>query len=600
MPAVERPNPLAFVAPIVTAAVGLATLPVLLGLAGSVRAMQEGGWFAWFVLAAFAFCAVFQVMIVAVGRPLGGLVALSAAPWLLGLVGTLMGQRMIAQALAAVDPSMAGTLFLAGTAETMVTRALGGWASAFLAMGGGIAVLLRDRSRWSLATLGAALALCALFAALAAMTLRTGLGAVVNAPPDMRMMLLASALSKLWLYEILRLAAFVLMAVGALVALLVSETRPDGRAGAALAVVAALVVGFADVGVVLKSRGAAQAVASMRDTDRGGFEALVLRGPSHNRPQARVVPGKSVDASQLDDASGTFTIEVDRRTDGATLQAFFDAAARASIERVEIVGSRPPPSREVMAAAGIHAVYVALAARGPGAIEVQTSVGLPEDVLRATVRTGAPLALESRPGEVVETVPLGGPSVEGRGRRVLLTLAPSVTASHVVQAVAALQDSDFVVAVGQSDPPDQETVEGLGEYGLTGVSGVVGLENVGSVSHDADARRKVRPKVVPGRSQVRGTLDKNIIQRVVRAHRAKIRYCYERELVKQPKLAGKVVTSFVVSAQGSVSSATVKKSTLGSKGAEQCIVSALKRMKFPKPNGGGIVMITYPFIFSPG
>lgn len=594
MPAVERPNPLAFVVPIVAAAVGLFSLPVLLGFAGSLRALQEGGWFAWFVLAAFGFGAVFQVVIVAVGRPLGGLVALSAAPWLLGLVGTLMGQRMVAQALAAVDPSMVGTLFLAGTAETMVTRAFGGWASAFLAMGGGIAVLLRDRSRWSLATLCGALAIAALFTALAAMTLRTGLGAIVNAPPDMRMMLLASALSKLWLFEVLRLAAMVLVGVGAMVALLVSLTRPDGRAGAMLAVVVALVVGVADVGVVHRSRGTAEAVASTRDTSGDGFEALVLRGSSHNRPQARIAPGKTVDAARLDGAGDTFTVEVDRRTDGATLQAFFDAAARASIERIEIVGNQPPPAPEVMAAAGIHAVYVALATRGPGTIEVQTSVGLPKDVLRATLRPGAPLALESRPGEVVETVTMGGPSVEGRGRRVLLTLEPSVTASYVVQAVAALQTSDFVVAVGQSEPPEQETDEDPGE----GVVGMVGL--LRTEGSEGTARRKVTPKVVPGRSQVRGTLDRAIIQRVIRAHRAKIRYCYERELVKQPKLSGKIVTSFVVSAEGSVSSATVKKSTLGSKGAEQCIVSALKRMKFPKPQGGGIVMVTYPFIFSPG
>jgi hypothetical protein len=30
--------------------------------------------------------------------------------------------------------------------------------------------------------------------------------------------------------------------------------------------------------------------------------------------------------------------------------------------------------------------------------------------------------------------------------------------------------------------------------------------------------------------------------------------------------------------------------------AEQCIAAAVRRWEFPKPQGGGIVVVTYPFV----
>ena len=39
---------------------------------------------------------------------------------------------------------------------------------------------------------------------------------------------------------------------------------------------------------------------------------------------------------------------------------------------------------------------------------------------------------------------------------------------------------------------------------------------------------------------------------------------------------------------------------LDSSAVEQCIVGRFMRMQFPEPKGGGIVIVSYPFIFSPG
>ena len=97
-----------------------------------------------------------------------------------------------------------------------------------------------------------------------------------------------------------------------------------------------------------------------------------------------------------------------------------------------------------------------------------------------------------------------------------------------------------------------------------------------------------------------GALDKSLIDAVIKRHMNQIRYCYQRELTKNPSLGGKVVIKFVIAKDGTVSKASVKSSSMGSKAVESCISGRFMRFKFPEPKGGGIVIVSYPFIFSPG
>jgi len=96
-----------------------------------------------------------------------------------------------------------------------------------------------------------------------------------------------------------------------------------------------------------------------------------------------------------------------------------------------------------------------------------------------------------------------------------------------------------------------------------------------------------------------GSLDKKVIQQVIQRHLNQIRYCYQRELTKDPDLAGRVVIKFIVARDGTVSSATVKSSTMGNNAVETCIAGRFMRFMFPEPAGGGIVVVSYPFVFSP-
>jgi TonB family protein len=102
-----------------------------------------------------------------------------------------------------------------------------------------------------------------------------------------------------------------------------------------------------------------------------------------------------------------------------------------------------------------------------------------------------------------------------------------------------------------------------------------------------------------GKMKVLGSLDRDIIKRVIRSHLSEIKYCYERELRKDPKLRGSVDVRFTIGPTGSVSASMTPRNTTGSEALESCLAKAVKRWKFPKPTGGGIVVVTYPFVFKP-
>jgi TonB family protein len=158
---------------------------------------------------------------------------------------------------------------------------------------------------------------------------------------------------------------------------------------------------------------------------------------------------------------------------------------------------------------------------------------------------------------------------------------------------------------------DAQGVGGLGSRGSgTGGGGTaLGLGGLGTKGNgrgagdgggiDLTGRGKTVTKIVPGKTTVVGGLDKDVIAKIIRSHQNEIKYCYETELNKNPSLAGKVAVAFTIDPTGAVSEANVTETTLNNSTAENCMLSRIRRWKFPEPKGGGVVAVTYPWIFSP-
>ncbi len=96
-----------------------------------------------------------------------------------------------------------------------------------------------------------------------------------------------------------------------------------------------------------------------------------------------------------------------------------------------------------------------------------------------------------------------------------------------------------------------------------------------------------------------GRIDPSLIDAVMKRNAAVFRYCYQRELSRQPELAGKVKMRFVIGEDGSVTSAQTATSNMGSPAVESCLSGRILRLSFPKPQNG-IVVVNYPFLFSAG
>jgi TonB family protein len=94
-----------------------------------------------------------------------------------------------------------------------------------------------------------------------------------------------------------------------------------------------------------------------------------------------------------------------------------------------------------------------------------------------------------------------------------------------------------------------------------------------------------------------GGLDREVIARVIQRHQSEIKFCFESELQRDPRLAGKVAVAWTIDPTGAVSEAAVSESTLGSPAAERCILDRVRRWRFPEPRGGGVVAVTFPWLF---
>jgi hypothetical protein len=104
------------------------------------------------------------------------------------------------------------------------------------------------------------------------------------------------------------------------------------------------------------------------------------------------------------------------------------------------------------------------------------------------------------------------------------------------------------------------------------------------------------PRVRISKADIRGSLSKEVIRRTVQLHLNEVRHCYEQGLNARPDLQGRVAVKFVIGASGAVTIATRADSDVGERGVESCIVDAVGRWTFPAPEGGGIVIVTYPFV----
>jgi hypothetical protein len=145
---------------------------------------------------------------------------------------------------------------------------------------------------------------------------------------------------------------------------------------------------------------------------------------------------------------------------------------------------------------------------------------------------------------------------------------------------------------------------GSGQQGLGSLQRAGGSETTAGRSEGVE----VKERTIKGNLKLgdggdiggAGEFDANLVIAKIRSRLGGIRACYERELRKNPTLAGKVTIEFAIEERGNVSGVKVAENTTGDVAVGECVANEIKRIPTfnPGPEGGKVIF-SYPFVFAP-
>ena len=114
-----------------------------------------------------------------------------------------------------------------------------------------------------------------------------------------------------------------------------------------------------------------------------------------------------------------------------------------------------------------------------------------------------------------------------------------------------------------------------------------------------DAEPNFAPQPMAGKariqikkSEVKGALDKAIVNRVVRRHSREILDCYEQSLQVRPELEGEIELKFLIGPRGKVKASKSASDTVGDHALRTCLTEAAMTWQFPKPKGSMVEVVT--------
>ena len=87
-------------------------------------------------------------------------------------------------------------------------------------------------------------------------------------------------------------------------------------------------------------------------------------------------------------------------------------------------------------------------------------------------------------------------------------------------------------------------------------------------------------------------------RRRLRGVRQRVQRCYEREVTRDPTLAGRIDVELEVHPAGTTTSRITQNGT-GSRRLGECITAAASSLRFPEGPEGGSVRYAFPFVFTP-
>lgn len=103
-----------------------------------------------------------------------------------------------------------------------------------------------------------------------------------------------------------------------------------------------------------------------------------------------------------------------------------------------------------------------------------------------------------------------------------------------------------------------------------------------------------QPSPVAPQVKITGAIEASAVDQAVRTAMPAMLACYADGGIQGRDSA--VTVKFIVGKDGTVTNSTLKHSELGDLGIEACLVDRFAELVLPAPTGGGIAVVSYPFV----
>lgn len=242
--------------------------------------------------------------------------------------------------------------------------------------------------------------------------------------------------------------------------------------------------------------------------------------------------------------------------------------------------------------------------------------GNPSSTNKAEAKAGGPAAGQKRPGAAAGTSSSAFAGIKSNGpvevyksadfsSNVNSLLAKGGTVSAVKGANIASGEGGSNsfgsgIATGQGSGTLEKATVTSSTGSLTGAaSGVIGTATKGA--EGLSSKTTIYTAGIPSETVVLGSMDPDVIRRILMDNLPKFRFCYQSELERSgdEKTQGVIKLNFVIGASGNVTQAGVDDSSNLPGSVKRCVVSVLKGIQFPNPLGGGTVEVKQPMNFYP-
>ena len=194
----------------------------------------------------------------------------------------------------------------------------------------------------------------------------------------------------------------------------------------------------------------------------------------------------------------------------------------------------------------------------------------------------------------------GGPGGNPKGQsQILLAAVTNLDAVSVPSDSTTFNLAGIAGKLGTSEIqiPTGDAIRTVGAQELMKIAGgsVGAMASRGTGSGQVKAVVREPPKA---NITIRGGMSREAVLSVVNQHLDEIRDCYERELLHNPGLTGKILMEWLIREDGSVAYSKVAFTNIGhSSDLHLCVQAQVTAWKFPRPTDNQEVVVTFPFLF---